>query len=286
MRSGGLGFRRTTDHLTSAFVASFARLASVEGLPCTHFPGFDSSFSYLLLTSKVPAFDAEILSQSRLFSIVDNTTYENLLVRLNQITRTRCLAVAQPHASAWLNVILNKASRTVFQSPQFCALIRMWLGISLTPSDYRCIRCYRHGDRYGLHALTCQFRSSRSYSCNRVTSRATHVHRKRRPVISSHKPRQRNLTSLTTETDLQKAINEAVAENKESFDFTESLKMTGTKMRKTDSEEEYCESLKVFDKGENDENADNIGIAHQIEMAKYHVYSNILKLNQPTSRQR
>ncbi|KAI0987504.1 hypothetical protein GJ496_009138 [Pomphorhynchus laevis] len=46
-------------------------------------------------------------------------------------------------------------------------------------------------------------------------------------------------------------INEVVAENKRSFDFTESLKMISTKIRETDSEEEYCESLEFFDKDEN-----------------------------------
>ncbi|KAI0986162.1 hypothetical protein GJ496_006967 [Pomphorhynchus laevis] len=58
--------------------------------------------------------------------------------------------------------------------------------------------------------------------------------------------------SLMTKTDLQDTINEVVSENKGSFDFTESLKMTRTKMRETDSEEEYCESFKVFDKDEID----------------------------------
>ncbi|KAI0977731.1 hypothetical protein GJ496_010125 [Pomphorhynchus laevis] len=66
-------------------------------------------------------------------------------------------------------------------------------------------------------------------------------------VLSFHRTNlgRRNLTSLTTETDLQETINEAVAENKGSFDFTESIKMTGTKMRDTDSKEEYCESFKL-----------------------------------------
>ncbi|KAI0983678.1 hypothetical protein GJ496_009612 [Pomphorhynchus laevis] len=86
-RLGGLSLRRTIDHSTSAFVASVASVASIEGLPCLHFPSLDSSFSDLLLTSKVTASDAEILSQSRLSSIVDNTTYENLLVRFNQFDR-------------------------------------------------------------------------------------------------------------------------------------------------------------------------------------------------------
>ncbi|KAI0978650.1 hypothetical protein GJ496_005031 [Pomphorhynchus laevis] len=52
-RLGGLGLRRTTNHSTSAFVASVARVDSVQGLPCSHFPGFDFSFSVLLLTSKI-----------------------------------------------------------------------------------------------------------------------------------------------------------------------------------------------------------------------------------------
>ncbi|KAI0977730.1 hypothetical protein GJ496_010124 [Pomphorhynchus laevis] len=118
-----VGLRRTTDHSASAFVASFARVAFVKDLPCSHFSDFDSSFADLLLTSKVPASDAEILSQSRLSSIADNTTFKNLKIKLNQFDRARCLSVTQSHASAWLHVNPNEASRTAFPSPQFCSLI-------------------------------------------------------------------------------------------------------------------------------------------------------------------
>ncbi|KAI0979135.1 hypothetical protein GJ496_010262 [Pomphorhynchus laevis] len=152
-----MGLRRTTDNSTSSFVASVARVASVEGIPCSHLLGFDSSFSDLLLTSKVQSSDADILSQSRLSSIVNNSTYENLEVRLNEFDRAMCLAIAHPHASVWLHLIHNKASRAAFTLPQFFALIRMWLGILLTPSAYRCSRCCCHGVSYELHALTCQF---------------------------------------------------------------------------------------------------------------------------------
>ncbi|KAI0979143.1 hypothetical protein GJ496_010270 [Pomphorhynchus laevis] len=44
-RLEGLGLQRTTDHSTRSFVASVAKVASVVGLPCSHFLGFDSSFS-------------------------------------------------------------------------------------------------------------------------------------------------------------------------------------------------------------------------------------------------
>ncbi|KAI0987480.1 hypothetical protein GJ496_003351 [Pomphorhynchus laevis] len=121
-RLGGMGLRRTTDHLTSYFVASVARVASVE----------------------VPSSDADILSQSRLPSIVDNTTYENLLVRLNQFDRARCLTVAQPHASAWLHVIPNKADSINAQRLQMQPILPsrrpLWVARSNLPTR-RLRRC-------------------------------------------------------------------------------------------------------------------------------------------------
>ncbi|KAI0984486.1 hypothetical protein GJ496_009575 [Pomphorhynchus laevis] len=242
--SGGLDLRRTTDHSTSDFVASVVRVATVEGLPCSHFASFDSSFF-----GSTP----------------------RIQIRFNQFDRARCLAVARLHALAWLHVIRNEASRTALPSPQFCTLIHMWLVIPLTPSAYRCSRCYRHGDRYGFHALSCLFGGfggaghdairdvffradqrarmhvgSSSYRRNRDLPEP-HLFTEN-DVLSFHRTNlgRRNLTSLTTETDLQETINEVVAENKGSFDFTKSLKMTGTKIREADSKEENCESFKVF----------------------------------------
>lgn len=154
---GGLGLRRASDHSIPFFVSCIARVARVEGFPCSYFPSFDSCCSDLLPAYNIPTSDGVLLHESRLSSIVDNTTHKSMLDRLNQFDRARCLAVAQPHASAWLHVIPSEASRSAFPPSQFCALVRLWLGIPLTPSSYRCSRCYRHGDRYGLHALTCQF---------------------------------------------------------------------------------------------------------------------------------
>ncbi|KAI0978758.1 hypothetical protein GJ496_000345 [Pomphorhynchus laevis] len=72
-------------------------------------------------------------------------------------------------------------------------------------------------------------------------------------VLSFHRTNmgRRTLTALTAETDQQETINEVVREKRGSFDCTEYLKMTSTKMRETDSEEEYCESFNVFDKEKN-----------------------------------
>ncbi|KAI0986323.1 hypothetical protein GJ496_005530 [Pomphorhynchus laevis] len=253
------GSQRIAFHLPFTFGAALTLPSQryvnrLRRLPCSHFPTFDSSFSDLLLAPKEPASDAEILSQSRLPSIVDNTTYENLLVRLNHFDRARCLAVAQPHASAWLHVIPNKGSLTVFPSPQFCALIRMWFDSNANAEGFK-YRKYKQrveSDSYNFRPAVVEgfggWNDSRhplpdsSYkdipgSVGGLNAQA---------ILASLENSEVAIATTAIET-----IKEVVAENKRCFDFTESINTTGTKMRETDNEEEYCESFKVFNRYDN-----------------------------------
>ncbi|KAI0979166.1 hypothetical protein GJ496_011426 [Pomphorhynchus laevis] len=226
-RLGGSGFRNTTIHSSNAFVKSVRAVSEISSREPICRP-LEKSFDVSFINAPAFALTCQFAGFGR---------GEDARGVGNALPSTGLTVETGRYPSLWDP---PEPQRSELDSTS----LRRRRQMSRHPvsnSSYKDIR----GSVDSLNARKCasnfsfieKQQSSSSYSRDRVPSRLTYAHRERRPVISSNKY---GTTKPYVNND-----------NKGSFDFTESLKMTCTKMRETDSEEEYCESFKILDKDEN-----------------------------------
>ena len=100
------------------------------------------------------------LKQRQLSFAVDNHIFASLLSSSPLLHKARLLSVSAPGASAWLGVIPSPSLNQVFDSRQFTALVRWWLGLPVYARVSACPTCGVAMDLFGYHALTCRTRGS------------------------------------------------------------------------------------------------------------------------------
>ena len=160
LRFGGLGLRRALDHASGAYLASVSGAAAADGWNRAKSVGWfpaleDFCFRAHVLPDTVTGAQAP-LKQRQLSFAVDNHIFASLLSSSPLLHKARLLSVKAPGASAWLGVIPSPSLNQVFDSRQFTALVRWWLGLPVYARVSACPTCGVAMDLFGYHALTCR----------------------------------------------------------------------------------------------------------------------------------
>ena len=139
---GGLGLRRTVEHATGAFSASWYEAKRVSGEVWLRPP----LVSDVELSQKQASFqfDEQVLQY-----LMDQALTERDLQRL--------LRVSQPHAGAFVTAVPSDVDgyHAIMRPRNFCAAIRYRLGVPVLNEEISCPMCMQTIDRFGDHATCC-----------------------------------------------------------------------------------------------------------------------------------
>jgi hypothetical protein len=154
---GGLGLRRTTDHVHAAFLSGCHQAANLDAWDLmadkayvTALDTFESLFRGSTVTPD--------LAQKDLSEIVELSLRDELrAATLSLYDQGRLRSVASSDAGAFWNVVPSKQLGVALPPAHFRIILLWWLGEPIFLSDHPCPKCKATCcDQQGYHALVCR----------------------------------------------------------------------------------------------------------------------------------
>ena len=88
--------------------------------------------------------------------LLEDNSFQNLLINSTVCTRARPRAVSATNANAWLRAIPSIHNDLALEPQEVQVLLKWWLGIPISTADSKCPLCSSALDPDCHHALTCR----------------------------------------------------------------------------------------------------------------------------------
>lgn len=154
---GGLGLRRTQDHLAAAFLGGCHQAALADGWSLSEDPAYASAAKAFSASFKNVHLSTSH-TQKELSSFVDTASAAALLSQSSsRLEQGRLRSVSSSEAGIFWNVTPSEALHLSLPPAHFRVIVLWWLGEPIYLEDHPCPKCrVACCDRQGYHSLVCR----------------------------------------------------------------------------------------------------------------------------------